>query len=181
MHVIQFDLPNMDHGGITEYVHRIGRTARIGNKGLASAFYNERNEDLGPMLVRTLMETGQEVPDFLEIFKPGEGEQLDFEDETDEEKEEDETNDGDDDGWGAGPPATDDDAWGTTPVAPAAKDDDEWAPKAEPKRDPTPPPARKAPAVKPAQKPVQKAVRPRSPSPVPPAADPWGEPDDSTW
>lgn len=28
MHVINFDLPSAMHGGITEYVHRIGKTSR---------------------------------------------------------------------------------------------------------------------------------------------------------
>ena len=47
MHVVNYDLPNTDHGGIQEYVHRIGRTARIGNTGLATSFFNEKNEDIG--------------------------------------------------------------------------------------------------------------------------------------
>lgn len=25
MHVVNFDLPRVDHGGITEYIHRIGK------------------------------------------------------------------------------------------------------------------------------------------------------------
>jgi ATP-dependent RNA helicase DDX3X len=43
----------------------IGRTGRIGNLGIATSFYNERDEDLAEELVKTLLETGQEVPDFL--------------------------------------------------------------------------------------------------------------------
>ncbi|KAK4052532.1 ATP-dependent RNA helicase dbp7 [Microbotryomycetes sp. JL221] len=35
-HVIQFDLPT--EGGVTEYVHRVGRTARAGKQGTATAF-----------------------------------------------------------------------------------------------------------------------------------------------
>lgn len=57
------------HGGIDEYIHRIGRTARIGHKGMATSFYNERNEDIAPELVKTLLECGCQVPDFLEQFK----------------------------------------------------------------------------------------------------------------
>ena len=34
-HVINFDLPQ----DIEEYVHRIGRTGRIGNKGTATSFF----------------------------------------------------------------------------------------------------------------------------------------------
>ncbi|KAL2391667.1 hypothetical protein ABEF95_000082, partial [Exophiala dermatitidis] len=47
MHVINFDLPDVEHDGRNEYVHRIGRTARIGNEGLATSFYNEKDEGLG--------------------------------------------------------------------------------------------------------------------------------------
>lgn len=66
MHVINFDLPNNQHGGIDEYIHRIGRTARIGNAGLATSFFNDRNEDIADDLVKVLIETKQQVPDFLE-------------------------------------------------------------------------------------------------------------------
>lgn len=70
------------YGGIQEYVHRIGRTGRIGNKGLATSFYNESNEDLAQSLVNILLETNQEIPDFLAQYKP-EGGQPEFEDESD--------------------------------------------------------------------------------------------------
>ncbi|KAE8355115.1 P-loop containing nucleoside triphosphate hydrolase protein [Aspergillus coremiiformis] len=86
MHVINFDLPRQSHGGIVEYVHRIGRTARIGNEGLATSFYNhDRDSDLAPDLVRLLLETKQKIPDFIQSYKPGDGETL-FEDDTDEEE-----------------------------------------------------------------------------------------------
>ncbi|KAL9103128.1 MAG: hypothetical protein Q9163_001808 [Psora crenata] len=87
MHVINYDLPRSIHGGIDEYVHRIGRTGRIGNVGLATSFYNERDEDIAVELVKTLVEMNQEVPDFLEAYKPGEGETLTFDDDTDDEGE----------------------------------------------------------------------------------------------
>lgn len=70
MHVINFDLPSPQYGGIEEYTHRIGRTGRIGNTGLATSFFNDRDEDLGPQLVMTLLETRQKVPDFLEKHVP---------------------------------------------------------------------------------------------------------------
>lgn len=38
-HVINFDLPKE----IDEYVHRIGRTGRVGNSGKASSFYDSEN------------------------------------------------------------------------------------------------------------------------------------------
>jgi ATP-dependent RNA helicase DDX3X len=78
-HVINFDLPSADHGGLVEYVHRIGRTARIGNQGVATSIYTDSDEGLAPKLTKLLIEAGQDVPDFLEQFKPKEGEPLDFE------------------------------------------------------------------------------------------------------
>lgn len=86
--MINYDLPSTQYGGIREYVHRIGRTARIGNEGLATSFYNDRNDDLADDLVKILMERGQEVPDFLQDRAPAEGEPLDFDDDTDHEEEE---------------------------------------------------------------------------------------------
>ncbi|KAH1436832.1 hypothetical protein KXX32_004909 [Aspergillus fumigatus] len=84
MHVVNFDLPSAAHGGITEYIHRIGRTARIGNEGLATSFYNDKNSDIAPDLVKILIETGQKVPDFLESYKPAD-DVVKFDDDTDDE------------------------------------------------------------------------------------------------
>jgi ATP-dependent RNA helicase DDX3X len=44
MHVVNYDLPD----DIDEYVHRIGRTGRVGNRGLATSFYNAGNGVLAP-------------------------------------------------------------------------------------------------------------------------------------
>ncbi|KAH7057242.1 DEAD/DEAH box RNA helicase [Macrophomina phaseolina] len=88
MHVINYDLPSTQYGGIREYVHRIGRTARIGNEGLATSFYNERNEDMADDLVKILLERAQAIPDFLQDRSPSKGEDLDFDDDTDHEEEE---------------------------------------------------------------------------------------------
>ncbi|KAI0019896.1 P-loop containing nucleoside triphosphate hydrolase protein [Xylariomycetidae sp. FL0641] len=85
LHVINFDLPSFDHGGIQEYVHRIGRTGRIGHHGLATSFYTDRDEPLANLLTMTLMENNQVVPDFLEQYKPEDG-VLKFEYDTDEEE-----------------------------------------------------------------------------------------------
>ena len=41
-HVINYDLPN----DIDDYVHRIGRTGRAGNSGLATALINEKNRNI---------------------------------------------------------------------------------------------------------------------------------------
>ncbi|KAF1810943.1 putative DEAD/DEAH box RNA helicase [Eremomyces bilateralis CBS 781.70] len=73
MHVINYDLPAADQGGIKEYVHRIGRTARMGNIGMATSFYNDNDEGLANDLVKILMENGQTVPEFLEQYKPEDG------------------------------------------------------------------------------------------------------------
>jgi len=88
MHIINYDLPNSDYGGIHEYVHRIGRTARIGNVGMATSFYNDRNEDIAEALTKLLLETKQEIPDFLEGYKPDDVENLTFDDDSDNEGEE---------------------------------------------------------------------------------------------
>lgn len=60
MHIINWDLPSIDHGGIEEYIHRIGEshfsnnrcsitnrytghTGRIGHRGVATSFFTERD------------------------------------------------------------------------------------------------------------------------------------------
>lgn len=52
-----------------------GRTGRIGHRGLATSFYTERDEAIASVLVRTLLETQQAVPDFLAHHVP-EGDDL---------------------------------------------------------------------------------------------------------
>ncbi|XP_058823493.1 ATP-dependent RNA helicase bel [Topomyia yanbarensis] len=61
-HVINFDLP----AEVEEYVHRIGRTGRMGNLGVATSFFNDKNRNVANGLVRLLQETQQEIPAFLE-------------------------------------------------------------------------------------------------------------------
>ncbi|KXT06154.1 hypothetical protein AC578_1292 [Pseudocercospora eumusae] len=56
--------------GIREYIHCIGRTARIGSQGLDTLFHNDCNEALGQDLVNVLLECEQVVPEFLKYFKP---------------------------------------------------------------------------------------------------------------
>ncbi|KAL4975182.1 P-loop containing nucleoside triphosphate hydrolase protein [Aspergillus desertorum] len=86
MHVVNSDLPSAIHGGITEYIHRIGRTARIGNEGLATSFYSDRDSGLARDLVKVLTEAKQRVPDFLFEYRPVEGEVIDFHDDTEDEE-----------------------------------------------------------------------------------------------
>ncbi|OAD74514.1 hypothetical protein PHYBLDRAFT_97237, partial [Phycomyces blakesleeanus NRRL 1555(-)] len=61
-HVISYDLPT----DIDDYVHRIGRTGRAGNTGLATAFFNRGNKNIVNDLVDILKEANQEMPSFLE-------------------------------------------------------------------------------------------------------------------
>ena len=137
MHVINFDLPSKEHGGIQEYIHRIGRTARIGNVGVATSFYNDRNEDLAEDLAKILTETKQIIPDFLEQYKPANPDSIEWGDESDGEDEE--GADGGDawgapadaagDGWGSSAPtAPAADAWGATKssVAAEVEEDQAW-------------------------------------------------------
>ncbi|KAF9768402.1 hypothetical protein IL306_014300 [Fusarium sp. DS 682] len=70
LHVINYDLPSLDYGGIEEYTHRIGRTGRIGHRGVATSFFTERDEPMASVLTRTLLETDQEVPEFLQQYVP---------------------------------------------------------------------------------------------------------------
>jgi len=60
-HVINYDLPN----DIDDYVHRIGRTGRAGNTGIATAFYNEKNRNICRDLVELLEKSAQNVPPWL--------------------------------------------------------------------------------------------------------------------
>ena len=53
---------------IEDYIHRIGRTGRVGNKGKAISFYNDNNRQIGEALVNELKKTGQNIPEFLEEF-----------------------------------------------------------------------------------------------------------------
>jgi len=62
-HVVNYDLPT----DIDEYVHRIGRTGRVGNTGAATSFY-DRGKDggLARPLLDILAEAQQPVPNWLE-------------------------------------------------------------------------------------------------------------------
>ncbi|KAK9824180.1 hypothetical protein WJX72_008364 [[Myrmecia] bisecta] len=61
-HVINFDLPT----DIDDYVHRIGRTGRAGKKGLATAFFGDKDIGLAKGMAELLQETNQEVPGWLQ-------------------------------------------------------------------------------------------------------------------
>ena len=50
---------------VEEYVHRIGRTGRMGNLGLATSFFNEKNRNLTKDLVELIVESNQELPGMI--------------------------------------------------------------------------------------------------------------------
>ena len=63
-HVINYDLPQH----IDDYVHRIGRTGRVGNPGRATAFYDPQgsnDESLCPSLLKCFTGVMQPAPDWL--------------------------------------------------------------------------------------------------------------------
>ena len=63
-HVINYDLPRSD---MNEYVHRIGRTGRIGNSGMSTSFFDPRIDAcVARSLVHFLAMSEQEVPVFLD-------------------------------------------------------------------------------------------------------------------
>ncbi|KAF9913824.1 DEAD-box ATP-dependent RNA helicase [Lobosporangium transversale] len=63
-HVVSYDLPT----DIDDYVHRIGRTGRAGNTGLATAFLNRGNKGVVRDLIDLLKEANQDVPGWLETL-----------------------------------------------------------------------------------------------------------------
>ncbi|MCJ1473462.1 hypothetical protein MMC13_002113 [Lambiella insularis] len=130
MHVVNYDLPSREHGGIQEYIHRIGRTARIGNDGVATSFYNDRNDELGEDLVKILTESKQQVPEFLEQYKPEDPNNIDFGDDSDEEGADGDAGDGwgveaAGDGWNTSTGAPTD-GWAAPEAAPEPKEDQAW-------------------------------------------------------
>lgn len=135
MHVVNYDLVQ----NIDEYIHRIGetdilfrgfshtnisgRTARIGNQGLATTFYNDKNGDIAEDLVKILIEAGQEIPTFLESYRPDGEINFDEPDSDAEDAVEDPTGGVADGAWGA--PAADD-AWGEEAAPAVGATADAW-------------------------------------------------------
>ena len=61
-HVINYDMPKE----IDEYVHRIGRTGRVGNRGRATSFFDPSADGaLVSDLTRVLSQANQNIPDWL--------------------------------------------------------------------------------------------------------------------
>lgn len=61
-YVINYDFAN----NIEDYVHRIGRTGRAGQKGTAITFFTEGNSKSAKDLIRVLKSVGQPVDPRLE-------------------------------------------------------------------------------------------------------------------
>ncbi|KAL3426064.1 DEAD/DEAH box helicase [Phlyctema vagabunda] len=138
MQVINYDFPSSMYGGIEEYTHRIGRTGRAGNRGIATSFYNDRDDALAEPLVKLLLETKQPIPEFLEQYIPegfanGAGDIAQLKFETDSDFGEDAAAEGTADagGWGTETVAegsADAGGWGaeTAPVEAGSKDAGGW-------------------------------------------------------
>jgi superfamily II DNA/RNA helicase len=62
--VINYDMPT----NTEDYVHRIGRTGRAGNKGTAISLMNEANRNIASHLHDLLSENGQEVCIYFLIY-----------------------------------------------------------------------------------------------------------------
>ncbi|CAJ0575317.1 unnamed protein product, partial [Mesorhabditis spiculigera] len=65
-HVINYDLPDSKE----DYVHRIGRTGRVGNPGRATSFFDQSDSNdlaLAPHLVTVLAQAEQVVPEWLKV------------------------------------------------------------------------------------------------------------------
>jgi len=73
--VVNYDVPNHHE----DYVHRVGRTGRAGNKGTAVTFIAPDEEKYAPDLVKALTESGKPIPyalqemadEFQKKFKQG--------------------------------------------------------------------------------------------------------------
>ena len=61
-YVIIYDMPQ----NIDQYVHRIGRTGRIGNKGTAIVFIDDVNKPVINELKKLLAESNQMIPEWLD-------------------------------------------------------------------------------------------------------------------
>jgi superfamily II DNA/RNA helicase len=57
--VINYDMPYC----IEDYVHRIGRTGRAGEKGIAYSFFTNKDLSIAADLVKILENSGEKIPD----------------------------------------------------------------------------------------------------------------------
>uniref|UniRef100_A0A8C4XHY5 Probable ATP-dependent RNA helicase DDX41 n=1 Tax=Erpetoichthys calabaricus TaxID=27687 RepID=A0A8C4XHY5_ERPCA len=74
-HVINYDMPEE----IENYVHRIGRTGRSGNTGIATTFINKACDESVLMDLKALLiEAKQKVPPVLQVLQSGDETMLDI-------------------------------------------------------------------------------------------------------
>ena len=57
-YVINFNMPN----NIEDYIHRVGRTGSLGQKGLSISYIDNIDETCKETLIQLLNSLGQEVP-----------------------------------------------------------------------------------------------------------------------
>lgn len=67
--VVNFDMP-AGVNAVEDYVHRIGRTGRAGQKGSAHTFFTPGDRKCARQLVEVLNKAGQDVPDELQAMVP---------------------------------------------------------------------------------------------------------------
>lgn len=60
--VVNYDFPN----NIEDYVHRIGRTGRAGNKGQAITLFTSNDSKLAHELIKLLQKSNQQIPQELQ-------------------------------------------------------------------------------------------------------------------
>jgi len=63
-HVINYDFPTE----FDDYIHRIGRTGRAGNQGIATSYFTTDDDKMADELLQCLTENKQEVPEFLYTY-----------------------------------------------------------------------------------------------------------------
>lgn len=69
-HVVNYDMPK----SVDEYVHRIGRTGRVGNAGRATSFFDpDQDGSIVTDLVKILKQANQSIPAWLESGGGGGG------------------------------------------------------------------------------------------------------------
>ena len=64
MAVINFDMA----GNVEDYVHRIGRTGRAGEKGTAHTFFGRSDAGKARQLIKVASDAGQQIPEQLHQF-----------------------------------------------------------------------------------------------------------------
>ncbi|KAI1712629.1 putative ATP-dependent RNA helicase vasa-like [Ditylenchus destructor] len=65
--IVNYDMPKDDD---LRYIHRIGRTGRVGNLGRAISFFDPDSQDFmrAGFYVQVLKDVNQEVPEFLRKY-----------------------------------------------------------------------------------------------------------------